>query len=103
MPGHGFLAVERSWDSTLDPQAFADWAWANGVVPHVAENSDYATPAVTPPPGTAGPDLLTGGDEPNAPDGLGGNDTILAGGGAGVSFPLRSEDEIVARQSAHVR
>lgn len=81
VPGHDFLAVERSWDSSLDPQAFADWARANGVVPHVAVNSDYAVPDVTPPPGTQGADLLTGGDGPNALDGLGGDDTILAGGG----------------------
>ncbi|MDD9731498.1 hypothetical protein PVW46_16470 [Mameliella sp. AT18] len=100
MPDHDFLAVERSWDSTLDPQAFADWAWANGVVPHVAENSDYATPAVMPPPGTVGPDLPTGGNGSNGLDGLGGNDTILAGGGGDTLCGRAGDDMLVGQVGA---
>ncbi|SMX47633.1 hypothetical protein [Maliponia aquimaris] len=79
--GQDFLAVEHLSNAALQPGAFAAWARANGIVPHVAVTPDYDRPAMTPPPGTAGADLLYGGVGPNLLNVMAGNDTVFAGGG----------------------
>ncbi|MDJ0826632.1 MAG: endo alpha-1,4 polygalactosaminidase, partial [Rhodobacter sp.] len=74
------LAVEQA-PALSDPQAFVAWAIAEGVVPHVASDASYSTPAVTPSSATTGDDQIDGGDGPNALDGEAGNDTLSGYGG----------------------
>lgn len=79
-PGHDFLSVEHA-TVLADPEAYANWARGLGLVPHVAANSGYDAPAVTPGAGSPGADAIHGGDGPNHLDGQAGNDTIHGGGG----------------------
>ncbi|MDJ0820527.1 MAG: endo alpha-1,4 polygalactosaminidase [Paracoccaceae bacterium] len=97
--GQDFLAIEHSGHSI--PADFAAWARDNGVVPYVVADDDYDdVPPITPGQGSAGPDLITGGDGPNWLDGLDGNDRITGLGGDDELFGRKGSDTLTGGNGA---
>lgn len=77
-----FLALESRGTFTDTQQAaFYEFAQANDLLALLTPDADYDIIQAPPPTGTAGNDVLSGGDGPNVLNSEGGSDTLFGGGG----------------------
>ncbi len=87
-----FLAVQSI--NNPDTQTYADWAYDRGLIPYLLAAEVYDGAATLTQPGTAGDDVIFGGDGPNALKGIDGADEIRGAGGDDTLYGGKHDDLI---------